>query len=155
MTASKGITIPSGGGRHFEEAPGHSLDLKLVGRQTGESVMLFEQTVPAGTKSWHHLHHDSDEVAWVLEGEFTFKVGDQVTVGGPGTCVFMPRNVPHAWKNSGSGPGRAVYFYTPAVAGGFIEEMIQRPAGAAPRGKEDRDQRLQRYGWKLVGENPL
>jgi quercetin dioxygenase-like cupin family protein len=64
--------------------------------------MLFEETVPAGTKSLFHLHRDSDEVAWVLAGEITFKIGLDVTVGGPGTCAFFPRNVPHAWKNSGS-----------------------------------------------------
>ena len=71
--------------------------------------MLFEETVPAGTKSTHHLHHDSDEVVWVLEGEFTFKIGDEVFFGGPGTCAFLPRKVPHAWKSNGPGDGaRAV-----------------------------------------------
>src|SRR5438093_9135147 len=38
-------------------------------------------------------HHDSDEVAYVLSGEVTFKIGEEVTVGGPGTCAFMPRGV--------------------------------------------------------------
>ena len=60
--------------------------------------MLFEETMPAGTKSTHHFHHDSDEVVWVLEGEFTFKIGDEEFSGGPGTCAFLPRKVPHAWK---------------------------------------------------------
>jgi hypothetical protein len=40
--------------------------LKLLGRETNESIMLFEETLPAGTKSLFHLHHDSDEVAWVM-----------------------------------------------------------------------------------------
>ena len=64
--------------------------------------MMFEETLPAGTTSLFHLHRDSDEVAWVFAGEITFKIGDEVTVGGPGTCAFTPRNVPRAWKNSGS-----------------------------------------------------
>ena len=37
-------------------------------------------------------------MAYVLSGEITFKIGDDVTVGGPGACAFMPRGVPHAWK---------------------------------------------------------
>jgi quercetin dioxygenase-like cupin family protein len=53
---------------------------------------------PVGTVTPMHLHHDSDEVAYVLSGEITFKIGDALTVGGPGTCAFMPRNVPDAWK---------------------------------------------------------
>jgi uncharacterized cupin superfamily protein len=50
--------------------------------------MMFEETIPAGTKSTFHLHHHSDEVAYVLSGEVTFKIGDEVTVGGPGTCAL-------------------------------------------------------------------
>src|SRR5258708_28438426 len=70
MTAAKGFVIPPGGGKHFgSPTPGRSFDLKLVGRETNESIMMFEETLPAGTKSLFHLHRDSDEVAWVLEGD--------------------------------------------------------------------------------------
>ena len=52
-----------------ELAPGRSFALKLRGGETGGSIMMFEETAPAGTKSTFHLHHDSDEVAYVLSGE--------------------------------------------------------------------------------------
>jgi|SRR6516162_4105285 len=52
-----------------------------------------------------HLHHYSDEVAYVLRGEISFNLGDEFTVGGPGTCAFMPRGVPHAWKNTDAETG--------------------------------------------------
>ena len=98
MTATKGLVVPAGGGKHLDMmAPGRFAALKLLGHETNESIMLFEETVPVGTKSLFHLHRDSDEVAWVLAGEITFKIDDDVTVGGPGTCAFFPRNVPHAW----------------------------------------------------------
>jgi quercetin dioxygenase-like cupin family protein len=114
MTATKGFVIPAGGGKHFDSpTPGRSFALKLLGRETNESIMMFEETLPAGTASLFHLHHDSDEVAWVLAGEFTFKIGDEVTIGGPGTCAFMPRAVPHAWKNTGSETGRVLFLYHP------------------------------------------
>ena len=38
----------------------------------------------------------------MLNGEITFKIGDEVTVGGPGTYAFLPRDVLHAWKNAGA-----------------------------------------------------
>src|SRR5258708_18892380 len=98
--------------------PGRSYLLKLLGEDTGESIMMFEEMIPAGTKSAFHLHHDSDEVAYVLSGEVTFKIGDEVTVGGPGTCAFMPRGVPHAWKSTGAKTGRVLFLYAPAKAGG-------------------------------------
>ena len=127
MSAAKGFVVPAGGGKHFDSpTPGRSFALKLLGRETGESIMMFEETLPAGTASLFHLHHDSDEVAWVLAGEFTFMIGDEVTVGGPGTCAFMPRDVPHAWKNTGSETGRVLFLYTPAAAGGLIEALSER-----------------------------
>jgi quercetin dioxygenase-like cupin family protein len=154
MTAAKGFVVPAGGGMHFASAtPGRFFDLKLLGRETGESIMMFEETLPAGTTSLYHLHHDSDEVAWVLAGEFTFKIGDEVTVGGPGACAFMPRDVPHAWKNTGSETGRVLFLYTPAAAGGYLEAMAKRPAG--PMSAAERDEFCERFRWEILGPNPL
>ncbi len=149
---TKGIVVPAGGGKHYEDSPGRFFDLKLLADQTGQSIMLFEETVPAGTKSTHHLHHHSDEVVWVLEGEFTFKIGDEVFSGGPGTCAFLPRAVPHAWKNSGDGPGRALFLYTPGGAGKYVEEMRERPQTLS---EAEREAERVRHGWKLIGPNPL
>jgi cupin domain len=70
-----------------------------------------------------HLHYDSDDVKWRPERKFTLKIGDEVTVGGPGTCACMPRGVPHAWKNTGPETGRALFMYTPAGAGKVFEDM--------------------------------
>src|SRR5882757_4075682 len=114
------IVVPSG---QAPGSPGRSFSLKQRGGETGDSIMMFEETILAGTKSTFHLHHDSDEVAYVLSGEVTFKIGDEVTVGGPGTCAFMPRGVPHAWKNTGPETGRALFIYTPAGAGKVFEDM--------------------------------
>src|SRR5467141_4208675 len=118
------IAVPPG---RDPGSPGRSFALKLRGGETRDSIMMFEETVPAGTKSTFHLHRDSDEVAYVLSGEITFKIGGEITVGGPGTCAFMPRGVPHAWKNTGAETGRVLFLYTPAGAGGFFEEQLGRP----------------------------
>ena len=140
MTAAKGFVVPPGGGKHLDSpAPGRFVALKLLGHETDESIMMFEETVPAGTKSLFHLHRDSDEVAWVLAGEITFKIGDEVTVGGPGTCAFMPRDVPHAWKNTGSETGRALFLYTPAS-----RRRLYRGARGAPPDQRRRTRRTLR-----------
>jgi quercetin dioxygenase-like cupin family protein len=134
-------------------APGRFAALKLLGRETSGSIMLFEETVPVGTKSFVHLHRDSDEVAFVLAGEITFKIGDEVTAGGPGTCAFFPRNVPHAWKSTGSETGRVLFLYTPAAAGGYVEELSERGGGAMT--DDERNALRERYRWEVVGPNPL
>src|SRR5215469_15904445 len=100
-------------------AAGRSSALKLLGGETGESVMMFEETTPAGAQTTYHLHHDSDEVAYVLASEITFKIGEEVTVGGPGTCAFMPRGLAHAWENSGAETARVLFLYTRPGRAGF------------------------------------
>lgn len=154
MTSGKGLVIPAGDGRHLDMGePGRFAALKLLGHETSESVMLFEETVPVGTRSSFHLHRDSDEVAWVLAGEITFRIGDEVSVGGPGTCAFFPRNVPHAWKSTGSETGRVLFLYTPASAGGYMEELSERPPG--PVSDQERDSLRRRHRWEVLGPNPL
>src|SRR5437667_12873339 len=96
---ARGIVVPPS---QDPVSPGRSFTLKLRGGETGDSIMMLEETVPAGTKSTFHLHRDGDEAAYVLSGEVTFLIGDEVTVGGPGTCAFMPRGVAHAWKSTGA-----------------------------------------------------
>ena len=153
MNATKGFVVPAGGGAHLDMgAPGRFAALKLLGHETNESIMMFEETLPAGTKSLFHLHRASDEVAWVIEGEIAFKIGDEVSVGGPGTCAFFPRNVPHAWKNSGSDTGRVLFLYTPASAGRYVEDLpkIRQVDDAQELAKV-----RERYHWEVVGPNPL
>src|SRR6266550_1552272 len=152
MTATQGFVVPAGGGKRFDSpTPGRAFAMKLLGRETNESIMIFEETLPAGTASLFHLHRDSDEVAWVVAGEFTFKIGDEVTVGGPGTCAFMPRNVPHAWKNTRSDTGTVLFLYTPAAAGGLIEALSER----RPTNEDEANKLFQSHRWEVVGPNPL
>lgn len=122
----KGTVIPPDQGPAMQHmSPGRSVVLKLLSGQTDESLMMFEEATPAGTGTPVHLHHDSDEMTYVLKGEFAFKIGEEVTTGGPGTCAFIPRGVAHAWKNIGSDPGLALFMYTPADAGKLFEELKQ------------------------------
>jgi quercetin dioxygenase-like cupin family protein len=150
-----GVVVLPGQGAVWNVSPGRALVLKLLGEATAGSVMLFEETVPAGTKSFFHLHYDSDEVAYVLSGELTFKIGDEVTVGGPGACAFMPRGVQHAWKNSGAETARVLFLYTPAAAGGLVEEQQRTQGTAASMNEREKTEQRERYGWEIVGPNPL
>jgi quercetin dioxygenase-like cupin family protein len=152
---AQGIVVLPGQGQVSSTSPGRAFALKLLGGATGDSIMLFEETVPPGTKSTFHLHHDSDEVAYVLNGEVTFKIGDAVTVGGPGSCTFMPRGVPHAWKSTGAETGRVLFLYTPAKAGGLIEEQQRTGRKFGSMNERELADILQRHGWELLGPSPL
>ena len=155
--ATQGIVVQPGEGlvTNSSTTPGRFYALKLLGGATGDSIMMFEETVPTGTKSTLHLHHDSDEVGYVLAGEITFMIGGEVTVGGPGACAFMPRGVPHAWKSTGAETGKVLFLYTPAKAGGLIEEQHQTQRNFAAMSETELADTLQRHGWELLGPSPL
>ena len=152
---AQGIVVQPGQGQVSSTTPGREFALKLLGGATGDSIMIFEETVPAGTKSTLHLHHDSDEVAYVLSGEVTFMIGDEVTVGGAGAYAFMPRGVPHAWKSTGADTGRVLFLYTPAKAGGLIEEQHRTQRNFASMTERELSETLQRHGWELLGPSPF
>ena len=67
----------------------------------------------------------------------------------------MPRGVPHAWKSTGAETGRVLFLYTPAGAGGLIEEQQRTGRTFASMSEREVAERLQRYGWEIVGPSPL
>ena len=150
-----GIVVAPEDGPVWSMEPGRTSVLKLQNGDTEKSVMMFEETAPVGTATKMHLHRDSDEVAYVLSGEITFKIGDRITVGGPGTSAFMPRDVPHAWKSTGSEPGRVLFLYTPGRAGGLFEEMAGRTGVSATPDNAEFTRVAERHGWEIVGPPPF
>ncbi len=154
---AEGFVVLPGEAPVFKMAmPGRSAALMLQSEATAESVMMFEETVPVGTAAGpFHLHHDSDEVIYVISGEITCKIGDKVTVGGPGTCAFIPRGVAHAWKNTGGETLRVLFMYTPAGAGKWFEERSRSPDAWASMDDRERAEFFQRHGWENVGPPPF
>jgi hypothetical protein len=90
---------------------------KATSAQTGNSFWLAEQTSRRGYASPLHLHGREDESFYVLDGELSIEVGDEMHRPGPGASVFAPRNVPHSYKVE-SEQARWLVLGTP---GGFDE----------------------------------
>jgi hypothetical protein len=45
-----------------------------------------------------------------------------------------------------------LFLYTPAAAGGYVEELLNRPG---PINDDERNKLRERYRWEVVGPNPL
>ena len=98
---------------------GSLMKIKARAEDTGGALGLVEGNFYEGFGPPLHVHHREDEGMLVLEGEIRFQRGVEDFVAGPGTLVWVPREVPHAFKVK-SASARALVLVTP---GGF-EQMF-------------------------------
>jgi len=112
--------------------------------------MLFEETVPVAPRASSSTR-DSDEVAWVLAGEITFKIGDDVSVGGPAPAR-LPAQRPACLERTPAAEPAASCFSTPRPPPRLRRGALKRPG---PTNDEERNKLRERYRWEVVGPNPL
>jgi quercetin dioxygenase-like cupin family protein len=97
--------------------------MRLLADGDASSGGSFSLTEFSGTSegAWTvpHLHRGFEESFFVLDGQFTFTVGEQAVAAGPGTYVLVPRDTSHT-ISAAAGGGR---FLTLMVPGG-LEEMF-------------------------------
>lgn len=90
------------------------MTLKATGTSTGGTLSLVEVLAPPDFGPPWHVHHRDDEMFYILDGSFLFKCGDELFEGGPGSFVFLPRGIPHSFKNVGQTLGKFLVLGTPA-----------------------------------------
>src|SRR5687768_12983639 len=66
------------------------------------TVRIF---VPPGAGAAPHVHSREDEVFLVVRGHYRFRHGDHEVDAPEGTTVYMPKGVPHTFRNVGKEPG--------------------------------------------------
>ncbi len=97
--------------------------VKATSESTGGAFALVYHTAPPGHATPYHLHHIEDEAFYVLDGEFTFICDGKKTVLGPGGYIFLPRNIPHGIRCTGSAPSTLLTLATPGT--GFVGMMTE------------------------------
>jgi quercetin dioxygenase-like cupin family protein len=77
-------------------------------------------------------HHDFDEAFYVLEGELTFQLGEDVFTRSAGELAFAPRGVAHTYANLSGAPARALLVITPAGFERYFDRIAARISGSEP-----------------------
>ena len=83
-----------------------------AGEATGRAFTLAEFTGGEGPWTVPHLHRGMEESFFVLDGEFTFPVGEETIPAGPGSYVLVPRGTRHT-ISAGAGGGRLLVLMVP------------------------------------------
>ncbi|HEY7303922.1 MAG TPA: cupin domain-containing protein [Bryobacteraceae bacterium] len=109
-------------------SPVDQITFLLTGEQTGGSFFMAQVSVPPGGGPPPHIHHREEETFYILEGTLTVQAGGKTLSASPGDCVYLPRGIPHSFKNTGNADAKFIALVTPAGLEKFFEEAFY-PAG--------------------------
>jgi quercetin dioxygenase-like cupin family protein len=96
--------------------------------QTGGRLAVIESTMPAGAPGPPLHTHQFDETFYVVDGELTIQIGDELIRAGAGEVAFAPSGCPHTLANQANAPARFLIVCAPA---GFEREFGRRAAALA------------------------
>ena len=85
----------------------------MRGADVGGALGAFTFHHDVITENPPHAHHGFMKIAYVLDGEYHFRVGGAEFSGGPGTMVVVPRGAYHTFVTA---TGGRLLFVSPPVA---------------------------------------
>jgi quercetin dioxygenase-like cupin family protein len=88
-----------------------------------------------GAPEWTspHRHHQFTEMTYVLEGEMTFLIGEELHRVGAGAFICIPPEVVHAYVPSRDSMTSVLFIALPGGFEGMFEEAAHLPPDADPR----------------------
>ncbi len=118
-----GQSISGPGEGRVLQVLGEAITVKIGGERTEGRYGVFEEVSPVGGGPPLHVHRHEDEVFYVLEGELEFQLGDQRFRAKAGSTAYLPRDIPHTFRNVGATPSKVLVTVLPARFIGFFEEV--------------------------------
>lgn len=128
----------------FQPLPGEQIAMRVETHHSNGVFSLTEIIVAPQAGPPLHIHHDADEVLYVLDGIGDFICGEEQFRTGPGGFAAIPRATPHAFRNFEATPLRMLVLLTP---GGF-EQFMPAMRG---RAMSDIPQLAAEFGMEIVG----
>lgn len=102
----------------------------LLRSEESEGRVAIVELTGGGYPPLHH--HDFDETFYVLEGELTFQLGDDVFTRHAGELTFAPRGASHTYANLGGVLARALPVIAPAGFERYFDGIAARIRGTDP-----------------------
>jgi len=94
--------------------PGWEAEVSQLVHIVGDKRMQpFHTVVPPGGGTRENYSHPGEEFGFVLEGELTLRLGDEIYHLEPGTAVYYSSLIPHSWRNHGDKPCRLIWVLSP------------------------------------------
>jgi mannose-6-phosphate isomerase-like protein (cupin superfamily) len=127
VTAQDPSFVPPDEGKKYNVFA-DTITVKVPSEMTGGAYSISEDATPSGQGAPPHIHHRERETFIVLEGEFEFRCGDRKFKTTKGGIAVLPKDVPHAFKNTGNTTGKTLVILVP----GGMEKVFQDLSAMAP-----------------------
>lgn len=121
------ISLTGEGKAH--QALGMTVTLRAVREDTGGTFEVFEGEFPAGLEFPMHVHRNSDEAFYVLDGEVENTLGDRTVTATAGTFLYAPRGTRHGFHNKAASPTRILFWQMP---GPGMEKALEELSALRP-----------------------
>jgi quercetin dioxygenase-like cupin family protein len=122
-TMPEGLFLPSGAGQ-LVPMRGNELVFKAKGARPAGGPTLYEFLAAPGFSTGDHIHTKIEEMFYVIEGEFSIRVGDEVVRAKPGDYAIAPPGVPHGFGNPGDVAAKLISVISPGnVFERYFEEL--------------------------------
>jgi quercetin dioxygenase-like cupin family protein len=108
---------------------GIDANILLTTEATGGAISVVLGSLKPGEGPSDHVHFNQDEMFFILEGTCELTVGGQTTTAGPGTIVFVPRNVVHRFKSVGDTTTRMLEWSLPGGLDHYFKAISDLAAG--------------------------
>jgi mannose-6-phosphate isomerase-like protein (cupin superfamily) len=128
ITDSDAIFVSANEGKSFQVFT-DTLTIKIPSERVNGAYSVSENVTPPGNGVPPHIHHRENEMFYVLEGEYEFRCGDRVFNAAKGALVALPKEIPHALKNTGSVLGKTLVILIPGRMEKMFEELSKLPPG--------------------------
>jgi len=100
--------------------------------ESGDAISVIEVRSDASFDGPPLHHHDFDEAFYVLDGELTFRLGDEVFTRRAGETAFAPRGSRHTLANLSGAPARYLLICTPGGFERMFARIVAERAGEEP-----------------------
>jgi quercetin dioxygenase-like cupin family protein len=132
--------------------------VKSDAQSTAGRVAVIEHVSPPGSGSPLHRHTREDEWFYVVDGELTFAVGDEIIPAPAGSFVYGPRGIAHTFMVTSSTTARFLLVTEPAGFEGFMralsvpaEQLAPPPPPDGPPEMETVMAAAAEYGIEILG----
>jgi len=114
------------------------LDMKvlLTTEATGGAISVIIGSHRPGEGPPDHVHFDQEEMFFIVEGTYELTIDDQTSTIGPGTIVFIPRNVVHRFRNVGDTTAQMLDWSLPGGQDRYFKAVSELAAGGGFTGEK-------------------